>query len=255
MDEIKWCIGYLKEYNKLNGLFNLPDDLTLRALMNITMPINLSDEFYTKQNIAIKDIYKSKQIVDVNNLHPIYKNIYLYKGDITLIKADAIVNACNEKLLGCFSPLHSCIDNAIHSFAGLQVRRDLMIVMNNQGFDEPNGKAKITPGYNLPAKYILHTVGPKAFLGVTKQNEEDLYSCYISCLNLANEYKLNNIVFCSISTGVYGYPINKACKVAIKAVLDYLDNNKNTTIEKVVFNVFSREDYDVYNRTITELNR
>lgn len=198
MENIKWCINYLKEYNHIKENINLPDYQAFRALMNVTMPLNLSDEYYGKQDLALKEIYEGKIIIDINNLEPLKDSIYLYRGDITCIKADAIVNACNEKLLGCFQPLHGCIDNAIHSFAGLQVRRDLMKVMELQGKDEPNGKAKITRGYNLPAKYILHTVGPNVGGYVTKKDEEDLKNCYLSCLKLADSYKLESLVFCSI---------------------------------------------------------
>ena len=144
----------------------------------------------------------------------------MYKGDITLIKADAIVNACNNKLLGCFVPGHHCIDNAIHSFAGLEVRRDLMKVMEEQGRDEPNGRCKVTKAYNLPSKYILHTVGP-VYSG-SKQDNIDLESCYLSCLATADKMNLKSVVFCSLSTGIFGFPIEKASEIAIRTVKKYL---------------------------------
>lgn len=132
MKELNWCIEYLKKYNNITYDLKLPDLEALRALENITMPDNLSDEFYDNQDKVLQEILKTKNIVDINNLSFNKDNIALYKGYITLINADAIVNAANEKLLGCFIPLHKCIDNAIHSYAGLQVRRNLLKVMENK---------------------------------------------------------------------------------------------------------------------------
>lgn len=247
MLNLNWCIDYLKKYNHINQNleYNWP---TLRALLNITMPYNLSDDFYDKQDEVIKDIIFKNEIFDVATLN---NGISLYKGDITLIKADAIVNACNNKMLGCFVPGHHCIDNAIHSFAGLEVRRDLMKVMEEQGYDEPNGRCKVTKAYNLPSKYIFHTVGP-VYNG-SKQDILDLELCYLSCLEMADKMKLNSIVFCSLSTGIFGFPIEKASEIAIKTVKKYLES-ENKNIKKVIFNVFSDGDYDVYSRKIKEIN-
>lgn len=252
MNDIEWCIDYLKEYNNINEKINLPDDKALRGLMNITMPIDLSNEFYDRQDKAIQEIIKNKQIIDVNKLTEIEDRIILFKGDITSLKADAIVNACNEKLLGCFVPLHNCIYNAIHSFAGLEIRRDLLIIMNKQGHDEPNGQVKITKGHNLPSSYIFHTVGPKVYSYILKKNEEDLKSCYLSCLKKADKLNLMTLVFCSISTGIYGFSIEKACRIAIKCVKEYL---KNSNIKKVIFDVFSENDYEIYYKAIKEIYR
>ena len=247
MLNLNWCIDYLKKYNHINQNleYNWP---TLRALLNITMPYDLSDEFYNKQDEVIKDIISKKEIFDVATLN---NGISLYKGDITLIKADAIVNACNSKLLGCFVPGHHCIDNAIHSFAGLEVRRDLTKVMKEQGYDEPNGRCKVTKAYNLPSKYIFHTVGP-VYSG-SKQDNIDLELCYLSCLVTADKMKLDSIVFCSLSTGIFGFPIEKASEIAIKTVKKYLES-ENKNIKKVIFNLFSDGDYDVYDRKIKEIN-
>ena len=247
---LKFAIDYLLDVNNLDRSNVIYDFNTFRALMNITMPSNLSADYYKAEDNVLQMSYKDKTIVDVDTLTPIKRNLCLWKGDITLLKADAIVNACNSELLGCFQPLHSCIDNAIHSFAGLEVRRDLMKVMKVQGHREPNGRAKITKGYNLPAKYIIHTVGPIVNGRVTKENETDLYNCYKSSLELAEQNGLKNIVFCSISTGLYGYPIEKAAEVAIKSVCDYFGKT-NRGIQKVVFDVFKEADYDIYHRVIT----
>lgn len=247
MTYLNWCIDYLKGYNHIsqNLEYGWP---TLRALLNVTMPYGLSDEFYKKQDEVIKEIISKKEIFDVDHVDD---GVSLYKGDITGIKADAIVNACNNKLLGCFVPGHHCIDNAIHSFAGLEVRRDLMKVMEEQGHDEENGKCKVTKAYNLPSKYIFHTVGP-VYSG-SKQDNVDLESCYLSCLKMADEMGLNSIVFCSLSTGIFGFPIEKASEIAMKTVKKYLEE-ENKNIKKVIFNLFSDGDYDVYRRKIKEIN-
>lgn len=254
MNNLEKTIKYLKLYNKIDKELDYEQFSTLRALMNITIPLDLSNEFYKCCDQVLQDELKKKNIIDVNNLKPIKGNIYLYHGDITTIKSDVIVNACNNRLLGCFQPLHHCIDNAIHSYAGLEVRRDLIDIMKKQKFKEENGKAKITKGYNLPSKYIIHTVGPIVNGIVTKENEVDLINCYLSCLKLASKYKLENIVFCSIATGLYGYPIEEASRIAVCTVLRYFNKNKDTSIKKVIFNVFSEADYDIYKRTIEKVD-
>lgn len=238
-----FLISYLAKKNNMESKINLPANDAIRALMNISLPIDFSKEFYQKQDEYLQDILSRKKIVDVSLLS-FANQISLYQGDITLLKADAIVNACNERMLGCFTPLHSCIDNTIHSFAGLQVRRDLMEIMAKQGHDEENGKVKVTFGYNLPSSYIFHTVGPKCFSSVSRKDREDLASCYLSCLHKADEMRLENIVFCSISTGVYGFPIKKASRIAVDTTKQYLKENHSSL--KVVFDVFSKEDKKVY---------
>lgn len=247
MNELKWCVNYLKEYNHIDR--ELPIGWsTFRALLNITMPINLSEEFYKKQDIVLKEELSKKQIVDISS-YP--EGISLYKGDITLCKADAIVNACNSQMLGCFVPGHHCIDNAIHTYAGLELRREMMDIMSKQGREESNGQVKVTPAYNLPSRYVFHTVGP-VYSGI-HQDEADLFNCYYSCLKKADEMKLESIVFCSLSTGIFGFPIEKASKIAIKCVKSYMEN-ENKNIKKVIFDVFSENDYEVYDRNLKEIN-
>lgn len=237
---------YLIDYLKTKSSFYNPSDTKfnkIRGMMNVIMPNDLSDEYYQKQDEYLKDIIKSKTIVDVNELD-YNDNISLYKGDITLLKADAIVNAGNNRLLGCFSPLHLCIDNCIHSFAGLQVRRDIMNILNGRLVN--NSEVVVTKGYNLPSKYIFHTVGP--IYNGSKQNEIDLRNCYINCLDEATKLNLNNIVFCSLSTGVFGYPIEEASSIAINTVKEYL--KKNNSNIKVIFNLFSDKDYLIYEKKL-----
>lgn len=251
MKNIVEAVEYLEAVNQVRLPSIMPKFSEFRALMNITMPYNLSLKFYEIQDKILKDELQKKGIVDVGALQPLRDFFILYQGDITTLKADAIVNAGNEKLLGCFQPLHTCIDNAIHSFAGLQVRRDLMKLMQEQGHDEENGKCKVTKGYNLPSKYIFHTVGPKINREVTEQNKEDLKNCYLSCLQQADELQLNSLVFCSIATGLYGFPIEQAASIAVSMVKEYL-NQRKSHLQRVVFNVFSKRDYDVYYRNIQE---
>lgn len=247
MNELIWCIDYLKRYNHIED--NLHYEWSIfRALLNITMPINLSNEFYEKQDKVLKEELSKREIIDSSSFPD---GISFYKGDITLIKADAIVNACNSKMLGCFVPGHHCIDNAIHTYAGMEVRRDMLEIMNKQGHDEPNGKVKVTKAYNLPSKFIFHTVGP--VYSNCEKDEIDLSSCYFSCLKKTDEMKLESIVFCSLSTGIFGFPSEKACKTAIKSVKTYMkEENKN--IKKVIFDVFSEHDYEVYSRNLKAIN-
>ena len=244
MTDIKWCIDYLKQYNGIDALPKMPDEALFRALQNITMPYDISEEFYQKQDAVLQEILSHKRITDVADFDD---GISLWKGDITLLKADAIVNACNNKMLGCFVPGHHCIDNAIHSFAGLQVRRDMMAIMEEQGHDEPNGECKVTKAYNLPSKFIFHTVGP--IYSGKAQDEIDLKNCYLSCLKKADEMGLDSLVFCCLSTGVFGYPNDKAAELAVKTVRQHLEGT-DSNVKKVVFNVFLDKDYDIYKRLL-----
>lgn len=245
MNDLLWCIDYLKKYNNIVDDFII-DFSTFRALMNITMPYDLSDEYYLRQDKVLKDFYSKKIIVNSFNLK--YTNqISIYKGDITLLSCDAIVNACNEKLLGCFHPLHNCIDNAIHSFAGLQVRRDLIQVMSKQNHDEENGLCKVTSGYNLPSKYIFHTVGPRIDFNITYKDRKDLRNCYVSCLNKAMEMNLKSIAFPCISTGIYGFDKREACDIAFDVVSSFVKENK---LLNVIFVLFKEEDLLLYKRKL-----
>lgn len=245
MTDLEWCIDYLSRQNNVKEKLDTSFD-SFRALCNISLPFSFSDEFYFRQDKIIKEELSKKKIVSIDEI-PFKGNIGLYKGDITLIKADAIVNACNEKLLGCFIPLHSCIDNAIHSFAGLEVRKDLMKIKDLDK-DEPNGQVRVTKGYNLPSRYIFHTVGPKVFSRVSKQNIADLSSCYISSLKKAKEMNLTSIVFPCISTGVYCFPNLEASNIAFNVVSNFLKENKTNI--KVIFNVFKDMDYLLYKERI-----
>ncbi|MBQ9520093.1 MAG: macro domain-containing protein [Acholeplasmatales bacterium] len=239
-----FLIDYLTKYNNLRNAFvEVNKNDRVRALMNITMPYNLSDEFYQKEGVYLKSLLAKKSIINVENLE-FKNNISFILGDITLIDSDAIVNACNSRLLGCLSPLHYCVDNAIHSFAGLEVRRDLLPIMEKQNGYEKNGKVKVTKGYNLPSKFIFHTVGPRVAGIVSEDDKIDLENSYLSCLKKACEMNLETITFPSISTGVFAYPIQEASKLAVETVKKYLA--ETTSKLKVVFILHSEKDYNVY---------
>ena len=243
MSDLSWCVEYLAKQNGEDPRAFSSSEETFRALQNVTMPFSLGDEFYERQDAVLQTILASKKVVSAGEIEPIEGKICLYQGDITLLAVDAIVNACNRRLLGCFAPGCHCVDNAIHSFAGLQVRRDLMKVMKEQGHDEPNGKCKVTKGYNLPAKYVFHTVGP--IYSGSEKDAEDLKSCYESCLRKANEMGLSSLAFCSLSTGVFGYPNEEAAAIAVGAARAFL-SSENRSLEKVVFCVFSERDRRAY---------
>ena len=173
----------------------------LRSLFNIRMPLPVSDGFITIQDEYLREETRIKGITNLEDLEPIQPDIYLWQGDITTIACDAIVNAANSEMLGCFCPCHGCIDNAIHTFAGVQLRLKCAEIRNEQGHKEETGKAKLTPAYNLPCKYVLHTVGPIIRGKLTRQDCDLLASCYRSCLEIAERNGIKSIAFCCISTG------------------------------------------------------
>lgn len=216
-----------------------------RALCNVRSPEPVSKEFLRLQDRYLSALAEKRGSVDAAGLE-YDRGTALWRGDITRLKADAIVNACNPALLGCFRPLHNCIDNAIHSFAGVQVRLDCAAMM--KGGEEPNGRVKVTAAYNLPSKYVFHTVGPVVSGAVTEKDENDLRSCYLSCLREADGRGLATLAFCCISTGVYGYPKEDACRLAVRTVREYLADAKSGL--KVIFDVFDDEDERLYEREL-----
>lgn len=222
----------------------------LRSLMNIRMPRPIDDEFLAVQDEYLQERNIERGITDACDLQPVAsdKCLFIWQGDITTIRCDAIVNACNSQMLGCFSPMHSCIDNFIHTYAGVQLRLKMNEIMTKQGHEEPAGQAKITRGYNLPAKFILHTVGPIIQWEVTEEDEKRLASCYRECLKLAAKNGAESIAFCCLSTGVFGFPQQRAAEIAVKTVKDYLETDK--IIKQVIFNVFKDEDLEIYSRIL-----
>lgn len=207
-----------------------------------------SDGFLEIQDAYLQEEARRKGIVKITDLQPIQPQLYLWRGDITTLQCDAIVNAANSQMLGCFCPNHGCIDNAIHTFAGVQLRLRCAELMARQGHEEETGKAKITPAFNLPCRYILHTVGPIVRGRLTEQDCRMLASCYRSCLKLAGQNGLKSVAFCCISTGEFHFPNDKAAEIAIRTVKEY-KAQAHSEIE-VIFNVFKESDDDIYRRLL-----
>lgn len=216
----------------------------LRSLFNIRMPKPVTEEFLTVQNAYLQEETRRKGITALSDLEPVQKGIYLWRGDITTLQCDGIVNAANSQMLGCFVPCHGCIDNAIHTYAGVQLRLECSELMKQQGHEEETGRAKLTKAYNLPCRYVLHTVGPIVHGSLTKKDKELLASCYQSCLELAERNELKSIAFCCISTGEFHFPNDKAAQIAVETVKRYKEQ-AHSKIE-VIFNVFKELDYNIY---------
>lgn len=232
----------------------IPRDLTaqrklLRALMNVRPPLPLDENFLRLQDELLSAEILERGIVKPKDIPEVEPHIKIWRGDITRLAADAVVNAANEKLLGCFVPLHGCIDNAIHSAAGLQLRDACNEIMTAQAHDEPTGSAKITPAFNLPSKFILHTVGPIIPERAPNPAEENqLASCYESCLKLAAEHNLQSVAFCCISTGEFHFPNCRAAEIAIATVKKFLATHEL----EIIFNVFKELDEKIYRELLAK---
>ena len=247
----EYLIRYLLKEEIRFGRQQIPADKQeqeklLRSLMNVRPPRPVHEEFLKIQDEYLTERNRERGITDIADLKPVKSDprLYIWQGDITTLKCDAIVNACNSQMLGCFSPMHACIDNFIHTYAGVELRLKMHEIMMKQGHEEPTGRAKITSGYNLPAKYILHTVGPIVQGDVTKEDEELLASCYRECLKLAADTGVESIAFCCLSTGVFRFPQQRAAEIATETVKQFL--KKDSRIKKVIFNVFKDEDLEIY---------
>ena len=236
----------LDEQPRSKGVI-MPRDITiteqknmLRSLMNIRMPKSIGEDFLVVQDEYLREETAAKGITDISDLSPVSEGVYLWQGDITTLRCDAIVNAANSGMTGCYRPCHNCIDNCIHTYAGIQLRLACDALMKKQGYEEPAGRAKITPAYNLPCRYVIHTVGPIISDRVRRSDVELLASCYRSCLELARENGLKSIAFCCISTGEFHFPDDQAAAIALQTVGQYRGD-----IE-VIFNVFKDVDYEIY---------
>jgi len=252
-ERLEYLIKYLLSERGLKQPLPVGDDerfLLFRALVNTRDPMEDDDEFLAVQDeflsayIAQQGITKSSELPRC----PADERISIWQGDITLLEVDAIVNAANSAMLGCWVPNHACIDNCIHTFAGVQLRRDCSRIMCAQGHEEPTGTVKITPAYSLPSNWVLHTVGPIISGPVTERDKELLASSYRSCFELAEEKELESIAYCCISTGVFRFPNDLAAEVAVKTVRDCLDSAKS--VKHVVFNVFKDMDKMLYERIL-----
>jgi O-acetyl-ADP-ribose deacetylase (regulator of RNase III) len=208
------------------------------------MPIPASPDFLHIQDEYLQAETAAKGITELADLTPIQPDIYLWQGDITTLRCDAIVNAANSQMLGCFCPCHGCIDNQIHTFAGVQLRLACDALMRQQGHEEATGSAKITPAYNLPCRFVLHTVGPIIGHAVTQEDEELLAACYRACLALAEESGAKSIAFCCISTGEFHFPNHRAAEIAVQTVCSYKQATQSNI--KVIFNVFKELDFQIY---------
>ena len=224
-----------------------------RALANLRMPgaHKLPEEFYAVEAEVLRAITEGKGVINGESLAPVKTDprLAIWQGDITTLKVDAIVNAANSQMLGCFVPRHYCIDNAIHTMAGVELREKCFAIMQAQGAEEPAGRAKITPGYNLPAKYVLHTVGPIVHGPLTETHRHLLAACYRASLSLAAEYECRTVAFCCISTGVFMFPNQPAAEIAVETVRQYYE--KTGSQMKVIFNVFKDEDFLIYHRLLS----
>lgn len=225
----------------------------LRSLMNVRMPKPLAPELMALQDEELREQREEKGTVTPDEMlrSPLDGRLRLWRGDITRLDVDAIVNAANLKMLGCFVPLHRCIDNAIHSAAGMELREECARLMREQGHDEPTGQAKITPGYNLPARWVIHTVGPIVYGDrPTETDRRLLADCYRNCMALADGKGLKSIAFCCISTGEFHYPQEEAARVAVATVEEYLKEHPESGLEAVVFDVFKESDYEIYRKIL-----
>ncbi len=216
----------------------------LRSLMNVRPPRPMGDDFLTVQDAYLREETVRRGVTDSADLTPVEPGIYLWQGDITTLKCGAIVNAANAGMTGCYVPCHGCIDNAIHTWAGVQLRLACEELMEKQGHEEPTGQAKLTPAYNLPCEYVLHTVGPIIYGRVTEKDRELLASCYRSCLELARRNGIGSVAFCCISTGEFHFPNEEAARIAVDTVRQYREGTE------VIFNVFKDVDYEIYRRLL-----
>jgi len=233
------------------------------SLLTVREPEPLPRWFLAKMNGLLQMEAREKFIVDAANLPRIDQtlpdsnyeaasNCTLWRGDITTLRVDAIVNAAKSSLLGCFRPFHKCIDNVIHAAAGPQVRRDCHVIITEQRCPDGTGWAKVTRGYNLPSRYILHTVGPIFNGSLSPEQDEQLASSYQSCLDLAHRLSLKSIAFCSISTGEFGFPVERGAEIALETADEWLKNHPDS-IETVIFNVFSQKDQETYTNVLKRI--
>ncbi|MBQ6156917.1 MAG: protein-ADP-ribose hydrolase [Bacteroidales bacterium] len=261
MTRIDILIRYLIDEDLQYAEMRIPEDLQgkrdlFRALRNVREPRPVSEEFLRLQDEELQEQLEEKGIVDSSDIgeFSIFNSpfsISLWQGDITRLRVDAIVNAANAQMLGCFHPLHKCIDNAIHSAAGVQLREECHRLMLQQGHPEPTGQAKITKAYNLPCKYVIHTVGPIIPNGIpTEPQKDQLASCYRSIMACADENGLESVAFCCISTGEFRFPNRLAAEIAVQTVKDYLNARPDCSVKQVIFNVFKDVDRDIYQRLL-----
>lgn len=246
---IRYLLDEQPEYKRIPVPNSSGEQKTLlRSLMNVRMPAPVSPEFRQIQDEYLQEENKSRGIVELSELMPVQDGIYLWQGDITRLHCGAIVNAANSGMTGCYQPCHNCIDNCIHTFSGIQLRNYCNELMERQGHKEPTGQAKITPAFNLPCDYVIHTVGPIVRGRLTQEHCDLLASCYRSCLEVADANHIKSIAFCCISTGVFCFPNQRAAEIAVQTVKAYRAE-RNREIE-VIFNVFKDTDLAIYRKLL-----
>ena len=250
-----WLIRKMQEEMPRYAKYPIPEDAEgqwqlLRGLFNVRPPIAPSPEFLEIQDALLREMTAEKGIHRIEEMKPcpLDPSLYLWQGDITTLNTDTIVNAANSQMLGCFRPNHGCIDNIIHTMAGVQLRLKCHELMERQGHEEETGQAKLTPAYNLPSKYVIHTVGPIVEGTLNREHCAQLASSYHYCLELAAAHECGSFAFCCISTGVFGFPKQAAAEIAVSTVRDFL--TKHDTEIKVLFNVFLDEDREIYRRIL-----
>ena len=249
----RWLIQRLLEESPYYRNYRIPEEeqeqkVLLRSLMNVRMPGEIDQEFLAAQDVYLQQVNREKGIVTLDEMQEVQPDLYIWQGDITRLQTGAIVNAANSGMTGCYQPCHNCIDNCIHTYAGIQLRNYCNDLMQKQGKEEPTGQAKITPAFNLPCDYVIHTVGPIVEGFLRNKHEELLASCYRSCLKMADENGVQSIAFCCISTGVFLFPNRKAAEIAVQTVKKYKEDTKSTI--KVIFNVFKEEDLKIYHEIL-----
>lgn len=235
--------------------------MLLRSLMNIRMPGEMAEDVTEVQDAFLAEEAREKGILTLEDIptaarqykspHPFADRLSIWQGDITRLQVGAIVNAANSQMLGCFVPCHGCIDNAIHSAAGIQLRNACSHYMNSRKmqygprYQEPTGRAVLTEGYNLPARYVIHTVGPVVRGPLTKELKEDLRNCYRNVLQCCREHQIRSVAFCCISTGEFHFPNNQAARIAVETVTEFLEEH-GRDFDRIIFNVFKDTDRYIY---------
>lgn len=258
-------LNYLAEEFKADSgeyrYLETPEDLAgkrrlLRSLMNIRMPRRMADEVLAVQDAYLKERAAEKGIVAVSDIPEIKNGLSVWQGDITRLAADAIVNAANSQMLGCFVPMHTCIDNCIHTYAGIQLRAECARKMNQlkskygKDYEQPTAVPMLTDAYNLPAKKVIHIVGPIVHDRLTGEHERQLADCYRNTLDLCAENRLKSVAFCCISTGVFHFPNRRAAEIAVNEVTQWMKEHPGV-MDRIIFNVFKDEDRNIYEELLS----
>ena len=227
----------------------------LRSLMNVRMPRKMDEAVLAVQDEYLQERIRENGIVELADIHVIRGGMSIWQGDITRLAVDAIVNAANSQMLGCFVPMHTCIDNCIHTFAGVQLRAECARQMEQlksrygRDYEQPTALPMLTDAYNLPARKVIHIVGPIVQGRLTTSLENDLAACYRNTLDMCLENGLKSVAFCCISTGVFHFPNKRAAEIAVQTVTGWLSEHPGG-MERVIFNVFKDEDKAYYEQLL-----